>query len=358
MQKIKPCILGIVLIIPILFFSCEKDDKKEGPPSTEGYSNGVFIVNEGLFNSGTGTVSFVKRGSTDVQQKIYQKANNEIPIGNIVQSMNIIDEKAFILVNNSDKVEIVDRADFIKVKTLENIPYPAYIVQADGNKAYISSWDNKLLILSLDNLEIAGEINTGKGPTKMLKVNNKIWVLNQGGFGVDSTISVIDISADQLAHTIPVYPRPTGIQEDKNGNIWVMCSGRGVWQGGDSEGHLICIDPNDYAILKDFGFPVSTKHPEKLITNSEGDILYYNYPDGIYKFEVSSGNLETEAFIPHTGIFYGLACDKSENVIYSSDPLDYVQNGLVFRFNANSGEIINSFNAGVIPGEFCFAPKN
>jgi hypothetical protein len=35
-----------------------------------------------------------------------------------------------------------------------------------------------------------------------------------------------------------------------------------------------------------------------------------------------------------------------------------VQNGLAYRFDANSGELINSFNAGVIPGEFCFVPKD
>ena len=359
MQKTNPWIAGLLLIFVFVFIACEKkDEKKEDPSSSGNFSNGVFIVNEGLFNTGTGTVSFVKRGSIDVQQKIYQKANNGIPIGNIVQSVNIIGERAFIMANNSDKVEIANKNDFNKIETLENIPYPAYIIRADENKAYISSWDNKLLILSLENLEIAGEINTGTGPTKMLKIGSKVWVLNQGGFGIDSTVSVIDIATDQLAHTIAVYPRPTGIREDMNGNIWVMCSGRGYWQGGDSKGHLICIDPYDYSLSKDIEFPVLTQHPEKLIINSSGEILFYNYPDGIYKFEISSTELETEAFIPHAGIFYGLGYDNTDNVIYATDPLDYVQNGLVYRFEASSGEMINSLNAGVIPGEFYFAPNN
>ena len=358
MQKTKPWFLGLLLIFFFVFISCEKEERKKDEPSSKNFSNGIFIINEGLFNTGTGTISFLERGGVDVQNKIYQQANNSIPIGNIVQSMNIIDEKAFILVNNSDKVEVVNSQDFKKLKTIENIQYPAYIIQADSNKAYISSWDNKLLVLSLDILEIAGEINTGTGPTKMLKTGSKVWVLNQGGFGIDSTVSVIDIATDQLAHTIAVYPRPTGIREDMNGNIWVMCSGRGFWQGGDSKGHLICINPYDYSLIKDIEFPVLAQHPEKLIINSSGEILFYNYPDGIYKFEISSTELETEAFVPHAGIFYGLGYDKTDNVIFATDPLDYVQNGLVYRFGASSGETINSFNAGVIPGEFYFAPNN
>ena len=352
MHKTKYWIAGLLLIIPFLFLSCEKEEEKKDDSPSNNFSNGVFIVNEGLFNTGTGTISFLEREGSAVQDKIYQQANNSIPIGNIVQSMNIINEQAFILVNNSDKVEIVNSTDFKRLKTIENIPYPAYIIQVDSNKAYISSWDSKLVVISLDDFEIVDEISTGTGPTKMLKVENNVWVLNQGGFGIDSTISVIDASNDQLIQTLQVYPRPTGIQRDKNGNIWIMCSGRGFWQGGDSEGHLVCVDPDNFSIIKNLEFPVKTQHPEKLVINTTSDILYYIYPNGIYKFEISSTELETEAFIPFAGTFYGLAYDMIDDVIYSSDPLDYVQNGLVYRFNANSGEMINSFNAGVIPGEF------
>ena len=145
-----------------------------------------------------------------------------------------------------------------------------------------------------------------------------------------------------------------GIQKDKNGNIWIICSGRGAWHGEASEGHLVCIDPVDYSIIYDFEFPGSAQQPEKLTINNDGDILFYNYPGGIYKFEISSSELESSAFIPYSGMFYSLAYDDVENIIYSSDALDYVQNGLVFRFNANTGEMIDSFNAGIIPGEFFF----
>jgi len=350
----KSWIQGLFILLSVIIVSCDKDNKEEPPPSTN-YSDGVFIINEGLFNTGTGTISFMKSDGSGLLNKIYQQANNSIPLGNIVQSMNKIDDKVFVLVNNDDKVEIVNSANFRRIKTLNNITYPAYIIQADSNKAYISCWDKKLVIVSLHSLEVVGSVNTGTGPTKMLKTNDHVWALNQGGLGLDSTISVVDVSTDEVAQTIQVYPRPTGIQKDKNGNIWIMCSGRGTWHGEASEGHLLCVNPQDYSIIQDFEFPGSAQQPEKLIINSDGDILYYNYPGGIYKFEISSLELETQAFIPYNGTFYGLGFDIVDNVIYSSDAIDYVQNGLVFKFNATSGEMIDSFNTGIVPSEFHFS---
>ncbi|MCD4732226.1 MAG: hypothetical protein K8R74_16595 [Bacteroidales bacterium] len=352
----KSWIQGLLLLLSVIIISCDKDNKGEPPPSTN-YSDGVFIINEGLFNTGTGTISFMKRDGSAVQHKIYQQANNSIPLGNIVQSMNKIDDKAFIVVNNADKVEIVNIENFKRIKTLNNIIYPAYIIQADSNKAYISCWDKKLVIISLHSLEVVGSVITGTGPTKMLKTDNHVWVLNQGGLGLDSTITIVDISTDEVAQTIQVYPRPTGIQEDKNGNIWIMCSGRGSWHGEASEGHLVCIDPIDHSIIYDFEFPGSAQQPEKLIINSEGDILYYNYPGGVYQFDINTSSLETSPLIARSGMFYSLGFDPKESIIYVSDPVDYVQRGWVFRYDALTGITIDSLKAGIVPTEYLLTKK-
>ncbi len=154
-----------------------------------------------------------------------------------------------------------------------------------------------------------------------------------------------------------VYAKPTGIQKGINGNVWVMCSGRGFngWPvPDDTEGHLLCIDPGDYSILHDFEFPSTSQHPEKLVADNEGEVLYYNYTDGIYKFNVNGGSLEDEPLIARTAMFYGLGFDAVDNVIYASDPLDYVQNGIVYRYDASNGSVIDSLDAGIIPGEFLF----
>jgi hypothetical protein len=222
---------------------------------------------------------------------------------------------------------------------------------------YVSCWDNTIKIFTLDGTEYIGQVQAGEGPEKMMRVGNTIWVLNQGGFSVDSTITVISTETDQVVKTLQVYPKPTGIQTDQYDHVWVLCSGKG-WNGfpgpGDSEGHLVCFNPFDYSVIKDLDFPDASNHPEKLVIDGNGSNLFYNHPDGIFRFDVLAPVLEEEPFVPRQGMFYGLGMDPEGDILYASDPLDYVQKGRVYRYNAVTGALVDSLEAGVIPGEFYF----
>lgn len=354
-------IVGVMMFISFLFISCAKDEQVPPPPVTSnGYTSGVFIVNEGPFGNGTGTISFMNRDGSNFTNEIFQLANSMIPLGNLVQSMSVIDDKAYIAVNNANKIEIVMLETFQSVYTIENITSPRYIVEA-GDKIYVSCWDNTVKVLSTDGTESFGQIDVGTGPEKMLLNDQKLWVLNQGGLGIDSTISIIDIQTNQVISTIQGFAKPTGIKKGLNGFIWVMCSGEG-WNGfpgpDDTEGHLVSIDPDDYSIVQDIAFPSSSEHPEKLEVDNKRNLLFYSYSDGIYKFNMEGNSLETEAFIKRSHMFYGLGFDVIGNVIYTSDPLDYVQNGMVYRYNPDNGNAIDSVNAGIIPGEFFFTDRS
>lgn len=350
------------IILSFIMVSCDNNDDPDPIPIViDGYSKGIFIVNEGPFQSGTGTITYMSRDGSEVVQKVYQSANMFAPLGNIVQSMNVYPiggEEAFITVNNANLIEVVNLKSFQSVQSIENIVSPRHFEFSQNGKIYISSWDNTVKILSLNGYESIGQINVGTGPEKMLWTNDKLWVLNQGGFSVDSTISIIDTDTDELIHTLQVYDKPTGIQKDENGMIWVLCSGNG-WNGfpgaDDSEAHLLCINPDNYNFIKDISFPSTTEHPEKLVINEMKNNLFYNHVDGIYRFDIHDFDLEEHAFIQRNVMFYGLGLDPFSNVIYASDPVDYVQNGWVYRYDANSGAMVDSVEAGVIPGEFFFS---
>lgn len=351
----------IILAMGIMSSGCEKNNDGDPPANPDpGYTRGVFILNEGPFQSGTGTITYFSRSAGSKVDKVYQAANEGAVLGNIVQSMNysaLAYGHAYISVNNANEVVVVDLTTFKKVRSIDNITSPRYIEFVDHVKAYVSCWDNTVKVFNTDGSEYIGQIAVGSGPEKMLKVGNALWVLNQGGFTVDSTVSVINTDTDEVIHTLQVYPKPSGIQLDDNGLVWVLCSGKG-WNGfpaaDDSEAHLLCIDPGDYSIVKDFAFPNTSEHPEKLLINMEGDMLYYNHIDGIYRFDVHGNELESAPFVKRGVMFYGLGFDQEANYLYASDPLDYVQNGMVYRYNAVNGSLVDSLQAGIIPGEFYF----
>lgn len=361
MTKINNALLGFLLACLAGLIGCNTDKNNDNPPDPPvGYGQGIFVINEGPFQSGTGTITFLSVDATGVTHKIFQGANDGKVLGNIAQSMNLETNNktdAYIAVNNASKIEVVNISTFENIQTIENINTPRFIEFGGNDKVYISSWDNTVKVLSTVGYEFFGQIDVGTGPERMLKVGNTIWVLNQGGFSIDSTISIINTDTDQVIQTLQVYPKPTGIQQDENGLIWVICSGIG-WNGfpgsDDSEGHLLCIDPQDFGIIKDIVFPASDKHPEKLVINKEGDRLFYNYVDGVYRFDIHNNELEYSPFIPRTVMFYGLGLDKKTNSLYASDAVDFVQNGWVYRYDANSGNLTDSIQAGIAPGDFYF----
>ena len=64
--------------------------------------------------------------------------------------------------------------------------------------------------------------------------------------------------------------------------------------------------------------------------------------------------IPTNPFIAQSGVnFYGLGIDPATNEIYVSDAIDYVQKGVIYRYQSN-GTLINTFRAGITPGDFYF----
>src|SRR5512142_3246030 len=105
--------LGIVLF----FAGCEKDNNS----TVQGkFSKGIFVVNEGNFTHGNASISFYDRDSMKVTNDLFSKVNSR-PLGDVSQSMAEHNGKYYIVVNNSSKVEIVDKNDFTSTGTITGL---------------------------------------------------------------------------------------------------------------------------------------------------------------------------------------------------------------------------------------------
>jgi|WetSurMetagenome_2_1015567.scaffolds.fasta_scaffold131927_2 hypothetical protein len=349
----RATLLSLMTFLLVLTFSaCHKDDNEENKGE---YSDGIFIVNEGLFQTGTGTITFVNRENDSVSQDIFTKVNGR-PLGSVAQSMTVANGKAYIVVNYASKVEVVDAATFQSEATITGLVSPRYFAVVGTNKAYISDWAGNIAVVDLNSNAISKTIAVNSGPEQMLVTDSKVYVLNSGGWSTDSTISIINPTTDEVLGTVQVNHRPTGIVKDKNGKIWVMCSGRGYngWpQAGDSKGHLLRIDPSTLLVDFDYTFPSSSVHPEKLVINKNGDALFFLFKGAITRFDVTAANGTPEPLVLRDNL-YSLGYDVVKDYLYVSNPLDYQQNGWVYRYRSTDGALVDSLQAGVIPGNFCF----
>tara|TARA_B110000438_G_scaffold65257_1_gene65838 strand:+ start:2749 stop:3813 length:1065 start_codon:yes stop_codon:yes gene_type:complete len=351
-NKIKN--IGIIALAVISITSCQKESFTT-TASDGNYENGYFITNEGNFGTGNGSISFISNEG-DVENDVFSQINSFI-LGDVVQSMNIINDKGYIIVNNSSKIEVTSIDSMNSITTIQGLISPRYIVKVSDEKAYVSDWGiNGVHVIDLNSNTIITTITTGTGPEEIAISNGQAYVCNVGGWGLDNTISVIDIESDLVSSTIEVGDKPNSCVVDVNGDVWILTGGYTEYDANwniisETAGVLAKINSYTNTIDVSYNFEVGN-HPEDLVINSNGDKLYFSdgsWSKSVFEFNITASSLPTEAIINRS--FYDLAYNNG--YIFGSDAVDYVQNGWSYQYN-ESGILIDSMQVGIIPGGYCF----
>lgn len=338
------------LILMILHSGCKKENNE---PKETGWAGHILVVNEGPYQTGSGSITAYHRESGEVTGDLFQMVNGR-PLGNIVQSISAHNGRYYIVVNNANRVEVVDQVTFASVGSFENVSFPASFQGFDEKKGYLSCWDGTVKVLDLEDFTVTGSIAVGAGPEKML-LSHELWVLNTGGFGVDSTISIIDTGADTVKKTLVTGHVPSGIVSDAEGKVWVLCSGRG-WNGfpapEDTPGRLIRFHDYDHSVMKEFEFSSSSLHPDLLVIDHQNGILFYNHPQGIFSVSTGSTTLPEEPLVARSSMLYGIGFDPVSKMLLGADAGDYVQDGWVYFYRPADGSPMDTIQAGIIPNGF------
>ncbi len=328
----------------------------------------VFIINEGNFTSSNASLSYYKPETGEILNNIFYNTN-ALPLGDVAQSMTIIDSTAYIVLNNSGKIYVINTNTFKYIGKITGLTSPRYIHFVNKSKAYISDMYAKAInIVNPTNFEILGEINVNNHSTEyyqhsteqIVQVNNYLFV---SCWSYDNKVLVIDPLTDKLIDSIEITKQPNSLQIDKNNKLWVLSDGGFGGSSYEQEtAALTCINTSTFAVEKVFKFPNINLSPTKLQINSTKDTLFYisgNLGEnlesfGVFRMPIENNVLPQEPFIKQKKrLFYGLGIDPNNSDIYVSDAIDHSQNGYVLRFSSK-GEQIDSFKVGIIPSSFCF----
>jgi hypothetical protein len=327
------------------------------PPGNSTYLNGIFVVNEGNYNWGNASLSFISNDSS-VEQDVF-KTHNDRSLGDVAESMTAFDSKGYILVNNSNKVEVVSLKDLTSVKSMSGFYSPRFIAIIDSTKAYVTNMQGYISVIDLTTLSIKKSIHTGTWTESLIRFNTSLFVSSIGLVGNptaqrNASILVVDIKSDLIVDSIKTGKEPISMVMDKKDKIWVLCDG-----GYDQyeAPTLLRIDPILRIVEKTFSFPNSNATPSRLCINSLRDTLYF-LDNGVYQMPVSSAAIPSSPVIPaNEHLFYGLGIQPASGNIFVSDAKDYVQNGTVYQYNQVTGSLLHTFPAGRIPGSFCFTSE-
>jgi hypothetical protein len=351
-------------IIALLFgiSSCSKDPVRgkepyQPPPVIDPNHRGVYVIDEGNYNWGNSSVTYIDLTDSSVSEDVFKTVNGS-KLGDVAEGMKIMNGKGYIVVNNSNKIEVVTLPSFESYKTITGFNSPRNIEFVDSTKAYVTNLLKDISIVDLKSMTVTRSIALPGWTEGMVTYKHWMFVTCIGVFSESNAqrkakIVVIDTDVDKIVDSIASGKEPVGIILDERQKLWVLCTG-----GFDKyePPSLIRVNPDLMLPEKVFTFSDANDVPSRLSVNTGGDTLYF-LNNGVFRMPVTSSAIPATAFIPSDGrLFYGLGIDPVNGNIFVSDAIDFVQNGKVYRYNQVTGTLLNEYTAERIPGSFCF-PK-
>ncbi len=351
-MKMNICYFLGVCLSASLSMGCEDDNKPRGQ-----YADGVFVVNEGAFGAGNGTVTHYNPTSSEAEQNIFISTDGDFA-GDVVQSLTFKNGKAYLVINGDDKIEVADANTLESTQTITHpdLDKPRYIEVINGN-AYISVWgayneffsliDSYILVYDLDSGSKIKSIDTDEG-TENLLYNGQLLFASNYNYGSSSTVSVIDPTDNSLVDNIELEAGPAGMVTDANGKLWVVCVGG--W--GAENGQLFRVNPE--TLLVEDQITITGVPGIDIATTPDKQNIIYTVGTSVFSIAITA-TAEPEALFNADDIVsvYSLNVDQANGNIWIGDAPSFSSAGKVYIYSAD-GASNTSFDAGIGPTQIVF----
>ena len=341
-MNFKKIYLGLG-IAALFFASCTTEEDVYVAPSLGTYDKGVLVVNEGNFGTPNGSISYLSNDFSVFQNGIYATENNGEALGDVVQSISFKDDKAFIVVNASNVIQVVNRYSFKKVATItQGLNKPRYSTSSNGKLFVTNSGTKSVSVYDLSTFAFITNIEIDKAVEKIVAANNKIYVQN-GAFGTGSNVTVIDAATNTISTTIEVGAGVNSMEE-KNGILYVMC--------GNNDGsslYRINTETDTKSVIETILLKKATN------MDVDGNNIFYTVGSGVYAMPIQATSFTNLPLfsVADNGFstFYGFAV--IDGFVFSADANGFTQDGTMKIYNVN-GAVLKTFNTKVGPNGFYF----
>jgi len=332
----------IALSIAFTFASCSSDDDTVAPQPLGDYEDGILVLHEGNFFGGNASVSYVSNNFQTVENNVFSSVNST-SLGDTAQSITFNGNLAYIILNVSNTIEVVNRYTFESVATITGFSSPRYMAISNG-KGYVSNWgeftpsdDDYIAVIDLSTNSIIDTISSSYLPNEVIAVGNKVYVAT-GIYGNGNELNVINTQTDELEGNITVGNSPDSFQLDSDGDLWVL-----------SSENLIEIDTDTDSILQTIDLGSTITFPSDL--NFDNGNFYVYAGGSVYKMSETATTFPTASEISGVN-FYGMSVRNG--FLYGLDAGDFVSNGELQIFDLNTNTEEESFTLNIIPSAVYF----
>jgi YVTN family beta-propeller protein len=333
-------------------------DNPANPPETlgalPGIVNAVYVLNEGNYNDPTGArLSVYDIDRDTVYKDVLELANNGQHLGSTGDDLKLYQGKAFILMSHSENIDVIslETHQLLRSATFPGSIPREMLFDSVRNRLYVSRTNSgAVYVLDPSTLGVMNSITVGNNPLGMALKGNHLFVCNSG-YGLDRTVSVIDVDADTVAATLELWDGPTSAAVSPDGSVWVVCTGN-QYGAPPTNGKIFVIDPAVLAVTDSISFPQSLWGTIAMGTNG---YAYVTTVAGFYGGPLDRISLVAKTvqsgFIPDTS--YAMAVDGVTGDIYVANAANFSADGVVSVYS-NDGVLQKRFAAQRGPGAIAF----
>ena len=348
----------LLLAITFLFLQSCSDETDCCPipePEAE-FESGLFVLNEGNFGSANASVRYFSQDMGQMHGSVFMNINGK-GLGDTAQSMEMHESLAIIVVNVSNKIEIVNRYTFESIGTIaENLQNPRYAEVAD-DKIYVSNWgdgmdpaDDFVAVFNLADFSFIKSIPVAEGPEKVLATNEKLFVTHTGGFSFNDIVSVISTANNEVEAEVQVGDVPNSMVMEGN-DLWVLSGGMPAYAETETAGKLTNIDIGSNEVNQEFEFPESSMHPANL--SLAGNDVYFTIDRSLFSYDIGSMQPTSEFEMQEPAVIYGL--EIHDGKVYIASPnADFTGDGTLYIYDLSNGSLTDQFSAGINPNGIYF----
>ncbi len=345
-----------LIIIAALFVGCVPEEDDDDVVTTRPF---FYVVNEGAFGYSNSSISLYYTDDGTVSNNAFFKVNSR-SIGDVLQSVTIIGNRTYFMVNASDKIEVVNTKTLEQISTINNISKPRYMVKVDDTTAAVSTWLNggEVLFINLNSQNIKKSVKCGNGAEQMFLKNNRLFVCNSGGYSADSTITVIDMADNYSTNDIYMGNNPTDLVEFDDNLLYVLCRGRLIYDSnwnviGESRASIALVNTETALVIHEYELPAGF-HPSCLEVNPAKTTLYfgggYDF-QGIYGFDIATGTISSTPLISES--FYGFNINPTDGRFFCTQAPNFSTSGSLKIYDA-VGTLKSTLLVGIGPNGVVF----
>lgn len=348
-------LIGMILL---LLVACK--EKQENPALQPlRYKHGAYILCEGNYGWGEGSVYYVDTSNhTTVAVDAYQAANG-FRAGNVVQSLVLSGDSAYLVVNNSNKLELLDAHTLKRINANTTLTSPRYCLPFGASVLATDLYEGRMHIL--DRATLAPRISIpARGWTEsLLQQADNIYIANRRPTASASgTINeqILVFSTATLAVTDSIKLNGQGAQE-----LLALPDGRLItalekdFTLGAAPGFAY-VNPVDKSVSHVPALPGKPQQPTRLQQDDgrlfwlQGDALCWMSQDGgtvQHALPFGSRSNLTSLKIVSTR--------SSKTRLWLADARDYTSAGILreLELDRTSGNFttLHETRVGIIPGQ-------